>query len=55
MKLGQLDEAMECQKYHLALAHISSDVNGKLNAMSQIGQILLKRGNVGSATKVFGK
>uniref|UniRef100_A0A914WWE4 Uncharacterized protein n=1 Tax=Plectus sambesii TaxID=2011161 RepID=A0A914WWE4_9BILA len=54
-KLGRYDEALDCQKYFLALAHISSDVTAKLDAMQKIGGILLQRRDVNAAVKVFSK
>lgn len=53
--LGQLDQALDSEKYFLALAHIASNDVSKLKAMNMIGRILTTKKDFNSALKVFAK
>lgn len=53
LALGQLDTALECQKYFLAIAHMTNNLNGKFRALGNIGDVLIKMGETEEAVKMY--
>ncbi|KAI2801478.1 Tetratricopeptide repeat protein 28 [Blomia tropicalis] len=51
--LGRLDEALECQKYYLCTAQ--GDTNGKLRAMGNISEVLIRQGKCSEAMRMLEK
>lgn len=53
LALGNLDTALECQKYFLAIAHMTQHLQGKFRALGNIGDVLIKMGDVEEAVKMY--
>ncbi|VDP51879.1 unnamed protein product, partial [Soboliphyme baturini] len=55
MKLHEFNDAMECAKYFLAIAHILGNAESKCDALLTISEILLLTGKPKASLKVIGK
>lgn len=53
LALGNLETALECQKYFLAIAHMTQHLQGKFRALGNIGDVLIKMGDVEEAVKMY--
>lgn len=53
LALGQLDTALECQKYFLAIAHMTNNSSGKFRALGNIGDVLIKMNELEEAIKMY--
>lgn len=53
LALGNLETALECQKYFLAIAHMTQHSQGKFRALGNIGDVLIKMGDVEEAVKMY--
>lgn len=53
LALGNLETALECQKYFLAIAHMTQHLQGKFRALGNIGDVLIKIGDVDEAVKMY--
>lgn len=53
LSLGNNEIALECQKYFLAIAHMTNNTTGKFRALGNIGDVLIKIGDLEEAGKMF--
>ncbi|XP_068900354.1 tetratricopeptide repeat protein 28 isoform X3 [Tenebrio molitor] len=54
LALGQLETSLECQKYFLAIAHMTNNLPGsKFRALGNIGDVLIKMGETEEAVKMY--
>lgn len=53
LALGNLETALECQKYFLAIAHMTQHLQGKFRALGNIGDVLIKMGDIEEAVKMY--
>nr|CAD7423629.1 unnamed protein product [Timema monikensis] len=53
LALGNLETSLECQKYFLAIAHMVKHLPGKFRALGNIGDVLIKMGEVEEAVKMY--
>ncbi|XP_023245783.1 tetratricopeptide repeat protein 28 [Copidosoma floridanum] len=52
LALGNIDTALECQKYYLAIAHMTTNIAGKFRALGNIGECLARLGELNEAIKM---
>lgn len=53
LALGHLETALECQKYFLAIAHMTQHQQGKFRALGNVGDVLVKMQNEEEALKMY--
>lgn len=53
LALGQLETSLECQKYFLAIAHMTNNLAGKFRALGNIGDVLIKMEETEEAVKMY--
>lgn len=53
LALGNLETALECQKCFLTIAHMTQHLQGKFRALGNIGDVLIKMGDVEEAVKMY--
>ena len=51
--IGNLESALECQKYFLAIANLMKHNQAKFRALANKGDILMKMSNLEEAIKVY--
>lgn len=53
LALGNNAAALECQKYFLAIAHMTNHLPGKFRALGNIGDVLIRTGEIDEAGKMY--
>ena len=55
LALGNMETALECQRYFLTIAHVTKHTTGKFRALGNIGDLMLKMGQPDEAANVYQK
>lgn len=53
LALGNHAAALECQKYFLAIAHMTNHLPGKFRALGNIGDVLIRTGEIDESAKMY--